>query len=112
MGALAIGLQAVVEAEVLGLDDHGRPLGEGFDEVAVGQRDMAPELGGHTRPDVVIVAFAVAAIIDSHLGAVLEAVELGQTVEVVARFSIEPGGVGADVVAVDATGGAFIEIQI
>ncbi|MNT59238.1 hypothetical protein D3C72_1967320 [compost metagenome] len=73
---------------------------------------MSAELGGQTHAEVVIVTFGVAAVIDRDLGLVVEAIELGHSIEVVARFGVEPGGIGTEVITVDRAGATLLQVQV
>lgn len=87
-------------------------MGVRFDKVAVVQRDVPTELQRRADATVVVVALGFLAIAELNLGLILEAVVLEYAVKVVTALAVQPGGVRANVVAVDRAVSATTQVQI
>ena len=111
-GTIPLRLHAVVQPVILALDDHGGPLRERLDEVAVVQFDVATELHRTAQADIVVIALGTGTVAHADFGVVAKAVEFEHAVEVVAGVFVQPGGVGAHVITLHGAGGATAHVQI
>ncbi|MNN65409.1 hypothetical protein D3C81_1809080 [compost metagenome] len=105
-------MQAIAQCIVLTLDDHRGELDKRLKEVALVELDMTAEFDRGADAMVVVVALGPCAITERYLGIVLIAVELDHCIEVVTAASVQPRGVGAGIIAVDAAGTAPAQVEV
>src|SRR3989344_9341941 len=111
-GAVTLGVQAIVQRVALALGNHRRQLAIWFNEETVVQRDVATDFRLRAHCVLRIVALAFLAVAHGHIGLVVHAVELEHTVKVEPALDIQPGGVTADIVAVDSCTAATVQVQV
>ncbi|RMT42784.1 hypothetical protein ALP47_05119 [Pseudomonas savastanoi] len=100
LGLIVLRFHAVVQAQLLPLNDNAGQLSEGLKEVIVRQLDVAAELYPAPYPVVGVVTLGLACIAHGNICLVAKAVEFEHPVNVVAVVR-QPGGIGTFIVAVD-----------